>query len=71
MKIRYWWSEDRQWFCIETSDGANKTTVSLTRDEALLLSLFAEPPTPESERLEEKGWQQVKKMLDNLAAAAR
>lgn len=34
MKIKYWWSEDRQWFCILTDDGVSKTTVSLTVEEA-------------------------------------
>jgi hypothetical protein len=33
-KIKYWWSEDRQWFCILANDGTRQTTVSLTIEEA-------------------------------------
>lgn len=33
-KIKYWWSDDRQWFCILVDDGTNKATVSLTVEEA-------------------------------------
>lgn len=33
-KIKYWWSEDRQWFCILANDGTAQTTVSLTVEEA-------------------------------------
>lgn len=33
-KIKYWWSEDRNWFCIKINDGTNQATVSLTVDEA-------------------------------------
>jgi len=33
-KIKYWWSKDRQWFCIRVSGGGTETTVSLTVSEA-------------------------------------
>lgn len=33
-KIKYWWSEDRQFFCILVNDGTNQATVSLTVKEA-------------------------------------
>ena len=33
-KIKYWWSEDRQWFCILVNDGSHQATVSLTIEEA-------------------------------------
>lgn len=33
-KIKYWWSEDRQWFCIRVNDGTAQATVSLTIEEA-------------------------------------
>lgn len=33
-KIKYWWSEDRQWFCILVNDGVSQATVSLTVEEA-------------------------------------
>lgn len=41
IKIKYWWSEDKKWFCILSDDGINKTTVSLTVEEASLLSMNA------------------------------
>lgn len=34
MKIKYWWSEDRQWFCILCNDGTSTATVSLNIEEA-------------------------------------
>lgn len=43
MSIKYWWSDDLQWFCILTDDGVNKTTVSLTREQARDLSDEADP----------------------------
>lgn len=33
-KIKYWWSEDRKWFCILVNDGTSQTTVSLSVDDA-------------------------------------
>ncbi len=33
-KIKYWWSEDRRWFCILVNDGIAQATVSLTVEEA-------------------------------------
>ena len=32
--IKYWWSEDGQWFCILVRDGVGEATVSLTPAEA-------------------------------------
>jgi hypothetical protein len=43
MSIKYWWSDDFQWFCILADDGASQTTISLTRDEAEALSSEADP----------------------------
>lgn len=43
-KLKAWWSEDKNWFCILSDDGINQTTVSLTVDEASVLSSNAEPP---------------------------
>lgn len=40
-KIKYWWDADRKWFCILLDDGVNKATVSLTSEEASLLSMNA------------------------------
>lgn len=33
-KIKYWWSDDRQFFCILANDGISQTTVSLSIEEA-------------------------------------
>jgi len=33
-KIKYWWSEDRKFFCILVNDGTTQTTVSLSVAEA-------------------------------------
>jgi hypothetical protein len=41
IKIKYWWSEDRKWFCVLVDDGVNQATVSLTPEEAGLLSMHA------------------------------
>lgn len=41
IKIKYWWSDDRKWFCILLDDGINKSTVSLTPEESGLLSMNA------------------------------
>jgi hypothetical protein len=43
-KLKAWWSEDKNWFCILSDDGINQTTISLTVEEASLLSMNAEPP---------------------------
>lgn len=43
VKIKYWWSEDRKWFCLLADDGNAKATVSLTPEEAGVLSATAEP----------------------------
>jgi hypothetical protein len=44
-KIKYWWSEDRQWFCILSNDGAGGcATVSLTTSEAADLAAEASGP---------------------------
>jgi hypothetical protein len=43
MSIKYWWSDDFQWFCILADDGVSQTTVSLSREEANDLSSEADP----------------------------
>jgi hypothetical protein len=40
-KIKYWWSDDKKWFCILLNDGVSQATVSLTPEEASLLSMNA------------------------------
>ena len=45
-KIRYWWSEDRKWFCIYVDDGNARATISLGVSEAGNLGAEAiAPPT--------------------------
>lgn len=43
-KLKAWWSDDKNWFCILADDGINQTTISLTVEEASVLSGNAEPP---------------------------
>ena len=48
MKIKYWWSDDRKWFCVLVDDGTAKATVSLTPKEAGDLGAEAiAPPSDE------------------------
>ena len=41
IKIKYWWDAEKKWFCIIANDGVNEATVSLTPEEASLLSMNA------------------------------
>jgi hypothetical protein len=50
IKIKYWWSDDKKWFCIIINDGVNEATVSLTPEEASLLSMNAVLLPQETER---------------------
>lgn len=43
MSIKYWWSDDFQWFCVLVDDGNSQATISLTREEAADLSMEADP----------------------------
>jgi hypothetical protein len=43
-KLKAWWSEDKNWFVLLSDDGVNQTTISLTVEEASVLSGNAEPP---------------------------
>lgn len=62
-KIKYWWSEDRQWFCLLVSDGAHQVTVSLNHDEASALADEA-IMTPKWMALLERSWGNVASLLD-------
>lgn len=61
MSIKYWWSEDFQWFCILSDDGVNKTTVSLSREEADDLSMESDPKFAD---LLQEGQKRALKLLD-------
>jgi hypothetical protein len=43
MSIKYWWSDDFQWFCVLVDDGNSQSTISLTREQAADLSMEADP----------------------------
>lgn len=43
-KLKAWWSEDKNWFVLLVDDGTNQTTISLSVEDASLLSMSAEPP---------------------------
>ena len=47
IKIKYWWSHDAKWFCVLANDGTTQVTISLTPEEACLLSGNAWPPPPD------------------------
>jgi hypothetical protein len=56
-KLKAWWSDDKKWFCLLSDDGVNQTTISLTVEEASLLSMSSEPPIesiPSAEMREER-----------------
>ena len=61
-KIQSWWSEDGKWFCILTDDGVNKTTISLTPDEAKSLAREADPEIQEKLRV-------VRRQRDDMTSA--
>lgn len=61
MKIKYWWSDDFQWFCILADDGTCQTTVSLSREEAKELSSEADPQWADMLR---KGREKALELLD-------
>jgi hypothetical protein len=57
IKLKYWWSADKKWFCVMSDDGNQQATISLTVEEASLLSMNAEPPIetiPSAEAREER-----------------
>lgn len=66
-KIKYWWSEDRQFFCILVNDGVNQATVSLSikEAEALMGEVMQTPSFLELQR------QAQERALEMLAEARR
>ena len=61
-KVKSWWSDDGQWFCILVDDGVSKSTVSLTPDEAKALAMDADPDVYNRLHL-------VRRQRDNMTAA--
>lgn len=66
-KIKYWWSEDRQWFCIIANDGNCQATVSLTVEEAEAL-MDQVMQTPSFLAPQEKARDQALRLLDDARA---
>jgi hypothetical protein len=62
-KIRYWWSEDRRFFCILANDGIGQATVSLTVEEAEAL-MGEVQQTPSFLKLQEEAWQRAQQLMD-------
>lgn len=61
-KIKYWWSEDRQLFCIRIKG----ETVSLSIEEAE--DLMGEvQQTPGFLKLQEEAWEREKQLMDERA----
>lgn len=66
MNIKYWWSDDLQWFCILVDDGTSQATISLNREQAGELSMEADPKFAD---LLGKGREQALRLLDEARAA--
>ena len=69
-KIKYWWSEDRQWFCIKVNDGTCEATVSLSIEEAEAL-MDEVMQTPSFLALQKECRERALQMVDDAAKAAR
>lgn len=67
-KIRYWWSEDRKFFCILANDGVSQTTVSLTVEEAEAL-MGEVQQTPSFLKLQEEAYQRAIQLMDERRIA--
>lgn len=62
-KIRYWWSEDRQFFCILVNDGTAQATVSLSVEEAEAL-MGEVQQTPSFLKLQQEAWERALQLMD-------
>jgi DNA-binding transcriptional regulator YbjK len=67
-KIKYWWSEDRKFFCILANDGTSQATVSLTVEEVEEM-LGEAQQTPGFLKLQEEAWQRAQQLMDKRASA--
>ena len=68
-KIKYWWSDDRQWFCILANDGVSQTTVSLTVEEAEAM-MGEVMQTPNFLALQEEAAERAVQLMDEHRALA-
>lgn len=57
-KVKSWWSDDGEWFCMLVNDGVNQSTVSLTPEEAASLSQSA-GASPAVKRAKDFFWQKA------------
>lgn len=62
-KIKYWWSEDRQWFCVLVNDGTSQVTVSLSVEEAEALMAEVQQ-TPRFLEFQEECAQRALQLMD-------
>lgn len=69
-KIKYWWSEDRQFFCILVNDGSVQATVSLTVEEAEAL-MGEVQQTPGFLALQEEAWKRAQELMTGSERALR
>lgn len=46
--IKYWWSDDREWFRVFVDDGVNQATASLSLEQAQELSAESDPKWAET-----------------------
>src|ERR1700743_1054611 len=61
-KLKYWWSENRQFFCIRIKS----ETVSLMVEEAEAL-MGEVQQTPAFLKLQEEAWERAKQLMDDRA----
>lgn len=65
-KIKYWWSDDRAWFCIRVNDGTGEATVSLTVEEAEAL-MDEVMQTPDFLALQKRCREEALRLLNEAA----
>lgn len=68
-KIKYWWSDDRQWFCLRVNDGTSHATVSLSVEEAEAL-MGEVMQTPSFLKLQEEAFQRAIQLMDEARTRA-
>lgn len=67
-KIKYWWSEDRKWFCILINDGTNQATVSLSIEEAEAL-MSEVMQTPRFLEFQKECFERARQLMDAAAVS--
>lgn len=67
-KIKYWWSEDRQFFCVLVNDGTAQATVSLSIEEAEEL-MGEVMQTPSFLALQQEAERRALQLMDERASS--